>query len=85
MIEKYKILNNVYDKDVVQSLTLTDYVNTRGNSLKLSLSRAHLNFKKFYFTSRLVNNLNSLLNTVTTAPNINLFKNKLDILEKLGY
>ena len=44
MIEKYKILNNVYDKDVVQSLTLTDYVNTRGNSLKLSLSRAHLNF-----------------------------------------
>ena len=78
MIETYKILNNVYNKDVVPSLTLNNTVNTRGNSLKLSVTLAHLNFKKFYFTSRIVNYWNSLPDTVITAPNINLFKNNLD-------
>ena len=78
MIETYKILNNVYDKDVVPLLALNNNVKTRGNSLKLSVNRAHLNLKKFYFTSRIVNNWNSLPDTVITAPNINIFKNKLD-------
>ena len=78
MIETYKILNNVYDKDVVPLLALNNTVKTRGNSLKLSVNRAHLNLKKFYFTSRIVNNWNSLPDTVITAPNINIFKNKLD-------
>ena len=68
MIETYKILNNVYDKDVVQLLALNNNVKTR----------AHLNLKKFYFTSRIVNNWNSLPDTVITAPNINIFKNKLN-------
>ena len=78
MIETYKILNNVYDKDVVPLLALNNNVKTRGNSLKLSVNRAHLNLKKFYFTSRIVNNWNSLPDTVITTPNINIFKNKLD-------
>ena len=74
MIETYKILNNVYDKDVVPLLALNNNVKTRGNSLKLSVNRAHLNLKKIYFTSRIVNNWNSLPDTVITAPNINIFK-----------
>ena len=78
MIETFKILNNVYDKDVVPSLILNNNVNSRGNSLELSFTRAHLNLKIFYFTSRIVNNWNSLPDIVITAPNINLFKNKLD-------
>ena len=78
MIETFKILNNVCDKDVVPSLTLNNNVNTRGNSLKLSITRAHLNIKKFYFTTRIVNNWNNLPDTVIAAPNINLLKNKLD-------
>ena len=41
MIETYKILNNLYDKNAVPSRTLKNNVNTRGNSLKLSVSRAH--------------------------------------------
>ena len=64
MIETYKILNNVYDKDVVPLLALNNNVKTRGNSLKLSVNRAYLNLKKFYFTSRIVNNWNSLPDTV---------------------
>ena len=51
MIETYKILNNIYDKDVVPLLALNNNVKTRGNSLKLSVNRANLNLKKFYFTS----------------------------------
>ena len=78
MLKTYKILNNVYDKDVVPLLALNNNVKTRGNSFKLSVNRAHLNLKKFYFTSRIVNNWNSLPDTVITAPNINIFKNKLD-------
>ena len=78
MVETYKILNNIYDKDVVPLLALNNNVKTRGNSFKLSVNRAHLNFKKFYFTIRIVNKWNSLLDTVITAPNINIFKNKLD-------
>ena len=63
---------------MVPSLILKNNVNTIGNSLKLSITGAHLNLKKFYFTFRIVNNWNSLPDTVITAPNINLFKNKLD-------
>ena len=43
MIETYKILNNVYDKDVVPLLALHNNVKIRGNSLKLSVNRVHLN------------------------------------------
>ena len=71
-------MNNIDDKDVVLLLVLNNNVKTRGNSLKLSINRAHLNLKKFYFTSRIVNNWNSLPDTVKTAPNINIFTNKLD-------
>ena len=78
MIETYKIWNNIYDKDVVPLLALNNNVKTRGNSLKLSVNRAHLNLKNVYFTSRIVNNWNSSPDTVITAPNINIFKNKLD-------
>ena len=46
MIETDKILNNVYDKDVVPLLALNNNVKTRGNLLKLSVNRAHLNLEK---------------------------------------
>ena len=39
---KHKILNNLYNKDVVPSLTLNNNVNAKGNSLKSSVTRAHL-------------------------------------------
>ena len=78
MIETYEILDNVYVKDVIPSLTLNYNVNIRGNSPKLSVTFANLNVKKFYFTSTMLNNWNSFPDITITAHNINLFTNKLD-------
>ena len=78
MIEVYKILHGFYDKDIVPSLPRSNYLATRGHSLKLLHVRSHYDFKKYSFCSRVVGLWNSLPDSVVNALSVNGFKNCLD-------
>ena len=51
---------------------------TRGHTLKLEKTFAHLDIRKFFFSNRVVDTWNSLSEEVVNAPSVNAFKNKLD-------
>jgi hypothetical protein len=78
MIEVYKILSGKYDVAVVPCLPQSDYVKTRGNSMKLKTERSRYDLRKYSFTSRIVNLWNSLPDDIVASLSINSFKNKLD-------
>lgn len=82
MIEVYKILHQIYDKEVCNILHMRrDHINrmeNRGHSLMLFHKFAAKNIRKNNFTNRVVSTWNKLTDEVVTAPSLNCFKNRLD-------
>ena len=80
MIQTYKILHGLYDKEVSPKLTLKSEVGKvlRGHTMQLHQHRARLDVRRHSFTHRIVPIWNSLSNEIVTAPSVNAFKNRLD-------
>ena len=79
MIETFKIINGIYDRDVTDGLLdLDQNTRTRGNDKKLKKKYSKLNILKFSFTNRIVDIWNSLPNEVITAKTVNNFEINLD-------
>ena len=78
MLEVFKILNNFYDSNTVPILSLHHDVRTRGNALKLKISRCNYDVRKFSFCNRVVKVWNSLPDIVVLSCSINNFKHNLD-------
>ena len=78
MIETYKIINGIYDKEVVPIIKLRENPSLRGHSKTLIKDRSNKQIRRNSFTQRIVNVWNSLQDSVVCAPSINAFKNRLD-------
>jgi len=78
MIETYKILTGKYDMVAVTNLNIDTTVISRGNDLRLQKNRTRYNWRKFFFTNRVVNMWNSLPNSVVHAESTDIFKKRLD-------
>ena len=78
MIEVFKILKGFYDTRVTEGMFTRNTGNTRGHSLKLTKPGANRDIKKFYFTSRVIDQWNDLPESVVSAQTVNSFKNRLD-------
>ena len=79
MIETFKILKGIYDKEVTDKmLALDTNVRTRGNSLKLKKRFSRLNIRKFSFTNRIVDPWNSLPEHIIQAKTVKSFEIALD-------
>ena len=79
MIEVYKILHIIYNKDVTtRILNLSTNTSTRGHSLKLTTQRSRLELRRNSFAVRVVKPWNSLLEEVVTSPSGRVFKSRLD-------
>lgn len=78
MIEVFKILNQVYDCNVVPSIIRNFDTRTRGNSWKLRVERCKYDVRKFSFCNRVSNVWNSLPDYVVNSDSVNCFKNNLD-------
>ena len=55
-------------------------VNANHTRLKLYKSRFNGNTRKFIFSQRIINDWNSLPHDVVSAPNVFIFRTKLDVL-----
>jgi hypothetical protein len=78
MIETYKIIHELYDKECCPKLLLEINNKTRGHRLKLHARYAYKNVRHNFFTVRVVETWNSLPSTVVEAPSVNTFKDRLD-------
>ena len=82
MVEVYKLLQWQYDSDISNIVKLHKDSNTkartRGQSLKMFLESARINFRKESFSFRVIQLWNDLPEVVVTATSVNSFKNRLD-------
>jgi ribonuclease P/MRP protein subunit RPP40 len=80
MIEVFKIISGIYDSNLSKDLSLVFNIssNTRGNSCKLYQLHSKYDLHKFFFSNRVVCTWNSLPEHVVSAPNVDIFKNRLD-------
>ena len=77
MIQVYKYIHNM-NKCSEGLLNLAGDGGTRGHSLKLKKTKVKLNLRNHFFTERVVDLWNALQESTVWAPNLNIFKNKLD-------
>jgi len=80
MTEVFKITHDLYDPVVSLNLAYHSGTITRGNKYKLINPRFHYDLRKYYFSARIVNTLNSLPNHVVDVSSVNVFKARLDRL-----
>ena len=77
MIETYKYLHNVYDINN-EWLRRDTSTRTRGDSIKLEKQRCSSTMRQHCFSNRVINNWNSLPESVISSPSVNSFKSRLD-------
>ena len=82
MIETYKITSGLYDDEIPLPIKMVTQKNkkTRGNTkaLKKTIVRDTKPIRKNFFSNRIVNFWNELLNEVVEAPSIKSFERRLD-------
>ena len=79
MIEVFKIMKGIYDKQCLPPLKLKNELGrTRGHSLQLQMRRSRLELSRTSFCRRVIPIWNSLSQEVVDATNINQFKNRID-------
>jgi len=55
MIETYKIITGIYDREALSVLKLNLSTKTRRNLYKLDTHRTKYDLRKYFFTNRIVN------------------------------
>ena len=79
MIEVYKIMHGIYDKETSIKLERSEGgILTRGHSMKLKVHGSVHEARKWFFSVRVVNVWNSLTEDIVTSSSVNVFKNRLD-------
>ena len=78
MIECYKLVHGHYD--TAHPLLNINHSTSclRGHPLKLIKNRAIHDYRKFFFTFRVIDTWNNLPQDVVLASSVNCFKNRLD-------
>ena len=79
LIETYKIVHNIYDKDTTSNLFKFDLDSkTRAHSYKLEKKRVNGRKYLHFFTNRIINSWNGLPETIVSSNSLNIFKNRID-------
>ena len=83
MIETFKIITVIYDNEVTETEGIFDLdpntrTGTRGHSKKIKKKFLKINLRKFSFTNRIVDLLNTLPQSVIDAKDVRQFEIRLD-------
>ena len=84
LIEMYKMLNGLYDDDVLPQFDLREDVvscsrDNRKHSKQLFITRSNKDVRAYYFTRRVAPVWNSLSEEIVCASSVDTFKSKLDV------
>jgi len=74
MIEIYKMLTGIYDRDSCIEFKFVTYpsTDTRGNKLKIYQDHVHHNLRKYFFANRVIYIWNSLPDSVIETNSVNM-------------
>jgi len=79
LIETFNILTGIEKVGVEQFFELNDTgYNLRGHSKRLTVNRCRLDFRKYFFSNRVVHHWNNLTQEIVDARSVNVFRNRLD-------
>ena len=78
MIETFKIVTGIYDKETSINLNMNQNQQLRGHKFKLAKERFNTTQRKHFFRNRIVSDWNSLPPEVIDSSSLNMFKNRLD-------
>lgn len=78
LIETYKIMQGLSGDELKSLVPPRESRELRGHKRKLTKRRARLDIRRAFFSNRVVNPWNCLPQDVVEAPNIRVFKEKLD-------
>lgn len=78
LIETYKLVTHKEDVDPNQFFHPNNNQHLRGHHHKIFKKQSRLNFRKNFFSQRVVNYWNELPSHVVDANSVNMFKNRLD-------
>ena len=79
MIEVFKIINGIYDRNVVTGFfELSDVEQTRGHNKKLRKLSYTINKRKNYFSNRVIDVWNNLLQEAVSAKSVKDFEIAID-------
>lgn len=78
LIQTYKIINKIDSIDTRRMFQKPTYTATRGNANKIFKKSFRLNSSRNFFSNRVVNLWNGLPTDVSSAPNVNIFKSRLN-------
>jgi len=78
LIETYKIMKGIDKMEAGRLFPLAGKTRTRGHSLKIKGSRRRTEFRRNFFTQRVVNLWNSRPSEAVEATSLNVFKARLD-------
>ena len=79
LIELYKMINNIYDKDISLYINFAPCTRTRGSSKKIFAQHCKYDLRKHYYLNRVARLWNGLPESIVSAPTVNTFKNRLDL------
>ena len=80
------ILNGYENVDRYVFLSLKKDSRTRGHEVKLVQDQCRFDIRKYSFSQKTINELNTLSTDCVTASSVNRFKNKVDTyLRRAGY
>ena len=78
MVECHKVTHWHYDMQTM--LNFENRPGLRGHSLKFKKEFTRTSVRKHFFTERVINLWNSLPDDLVVAPNLDIFKNRLDLV-----
>ena len=86
MIETFKIMSGIYDKEVTDGMLELD-ANTRtgGHEKKLKKMQCKLNIRKYSFANRIIDTWNSLPNEVIAVKTVKQFEISPELLKSVGF
>ena len=85
LIQVFKLMHNI-DNDDYSYLFEINITTTRGHRLKLKKQFCKTNCRKFSFSQRVINDWNSLPQTLVQTRNLNSFKSGIDcFFDKIIY
>ena len=82
LLQVFKMYKGLFSAKFSDFFTVSMSVTTRGHTAKIAKCRCHLGIRRFFFSSRVIDQWNCLQQSVVDSSSVNCFKNGLEHTRK---